>query len=115
MMTFTAPEHVPPHLVRDFDLYNFPGSTEDIHRAWKSVQDEQPPVFFTPWDGGYWVLIRADLLEAAWPDGDLFSSADSVAIPPVPKELPPMLPIDSDDPMHQKLRRPLSIALSPKA
>jgi cytochrome P450 len=112
---FEIPAHVPPGLVRDFNLYQFSGSDAGIHDAWKRVQDEWPEIFFTPHFGGYWVLTRADLLEAAWPDGELFSSADSVGIPPPPKEMPPLIPIDSDDPYHRQLRVPLNLALSPKA
>src|SRR4029077_11181391 len=112
---FSISPHVPAELVRDFNLYQFPGSDTGIHDAWKRVQDEWPEVFFTPHFGGYWVLTRADLLEAAWPDGELFSSADSVGIPPPPKEMPPLIPIDSDDPYHRQLRVPLNLALSPKA
>jgi cytochrome P450 len=112
---FGIPAHVPPELVRDFNLYQFPGSDAGIHDAWKRIQDEWPEVFFTPHFGGYWVLTRADLLEAAWPDAALLSSAESVGIPPPPKEVPPLIPIDSDDPYHRQLRAPLNLALSPKA
>jgi cytochrome P450 len=66
--------------------------------------------------GGYWVLNRAELLEEVWPDAELFSSGmGGAGIPPSPKDFPPFLPIDSDDPFHRALRRPLNIALSPKA
>jgi cytochrome P450 len=115
MSDLAVPAHVPAHLVRDFDLYGFEGSSADVHAAWKAVQDKNPPIFFTPCYGGYWVFTRAELLEAVWPDGELYSSADSVGIPPVPKEYPPLLPIDADDPFHRFLRKPLNIALSPKA
>jgi cytochrome P450 len=115
MTDLAVPAHVPAHLVRDFDLYGFEGASVDVHAAWKAVQDNNPPIFFTPRYGGYWVFTRAEHLEAAWPDGELYSSADSVAIPPIPKAAPPLLPIDSDDPFHKFLRKPLNIALSPKA
>src|SRR6266404_3894843 len=111
----SIPAHVPAELVRDFNLYQFPGSDSGIHDAWKRIQDEWPEVFFTPHFGGYWVLTRADLLEAAWPHAALLSSAERVGIPPPPKEVPPLIPIDSDDPYHRQLRAPLNMALSPKA
>jgi cytochrome P450 len=115
MTELAIPAHVPAHLVRDFDLYGFEGASANVSLAWKAVQDNNPPIFFTPRYGGYWVFTRAERLEAAWPDWELYSSADSVAIPPIPKENPPLLPIDADDPFHKFLRKPLNIALSPKA
>ena len=110
------PEHVPAGLVRNFNLFDFEGSSTDVHRAWSKVIETEPAIFYTPVFGGYWVLNRADLLEEAWSDTERFASGlGGVGIPPSPPELPPFLPIDSDDPFHKALRRPLNIALSPKA
>ncbi|MEJ0045303.1 MAG: hypothetical protein WDN04_03530 [Rhodospirillales bacterium] len=33
------PAHVPPALVRDIDLFDLPGEHEDVHLAWKKLQD----------------------------------------------------------------------------
>lgn len=116
MATNAIPDHVPPELVRNFNLFDFEGSSDDVYRAWRKVIETEPPIFYTPLFGGYWVLNRADLLEEVWPDAELFSSGmGGVGIPPTPEEFPPFLPIDSDDPFHRTLRRPLNIALSPKA
>lgn len=116
MDNVTVPDHVPSELVRNFNLFDFEGSSADVHRAWRRVIETEPPIFYTPLFGGYWVLNRAELLEEVWPDAELFSSGlGGVGIPPTPKDFPPFLPIDSDDPFHRALRRPLNIALSPKA
>src|ERR1700730_9717524 len=88
---FSISAHVPAELVRDFNLYQFPGSDSGIHDAWKRIQDEWPEVFFTPHFGGYWVLTRADLLEAAWPDGWLFCAAAFVRTCRHPREIPPLI------------------------
>ena len=112
----TIPAHVPAELVRNFNLFDFEGASADVHRAWTKVIETEPAIFYTPVFGGFWVLNRADLLDEAWPDAELFASGrGGVGIPPSPPELPPFLPIDSDDPFHKALRRPLNIALSPKA
>ena len=111
----SLPAHVPSALVRDFDLYNFEGADRDVHAAWRRVKEQYPPVFFTPRYGGYWVVTRADLLEAIWPDWEQFSSAHGIGIPPSAPDAPPMLPIDLDDPLHRLMRQPLNTALSPKA
>ena len=96
------------------DLYNVPGASEDVHLAWKRVQDECPAVFYTPRYGGYWVITRADLLDQAWPDHERWSSFRAIAIPRQP-ESPPQLPIEMDPPVHQFFRRPINMSLSPKA
>jgi cytochrome P450 len=116
MQEFTIPDHVPASLVRDFNLYDFEGASSDLYGAWRRILETYPPVFYTPCFGGFWVLTRASLLEAAWIDDKVFSSAEAVGIPPTDNQsLPPMLPIETDDPLHKELRRPLNLALSPKA
>jgi cytochrome P450 len=111
----SIPAHIPPELVRDFDIFQFVQPDEDIHRAWHQQGATAPPIFFTAHWGGFWVINSAALLEQAFSDSTLFSSADGVEIPPMPPEIPPMLPIDSDDPFHTELRRPLNVALAPKS
>jgi cytochrome P450 len=108
------PSHVPPERVRDVDLFNIPGATEDVHLAWKRIQDEAPDLYFTPRYGGYWVLNRAELMAQVWPDHERFSSAHAIGIPHMP-EMPPQIPIDVDPPTHRFFRQPINMAVSPKA
>ena len=110
---FDIPAHVPPDRVRDVDLYDLPGAAQDVHLAWKRVQDESPAVFYTPRHGGYWVLTRAELLDRAWPDFDVFSSRH-IAIPRQPGA-PAQRPIEIDPPQHRFFRHPINVAVSPKA
>jgi len=110
----SVPAHVPPGLVHDFDIFNFVTEDEDVHAGWHRQVNGLPDLFFTPHGGGFWVVNNADLLEAAFPDGDLFSSKEGIGVPPSPPEIPAMLPIEADDPFHKALRRPLNLALSPK-
>ena len=108
------PAHVPPELVRDLDLYNIPGAGEDIHRAWKKIQDESPDIFYTPRYGGYWVITRAELLNQVWGDHERFSSDRAISIPRM-QGAPPQLPIEIDPPTHRYFRTPINLAVSPKA
>ena len=111
---FEIPAHVPPSRVRDVDLYNLDGASEDVHIAWKRVQDECPAVFYTPRHGGYWVITRAELLDQVWPDHERFSSSRAVGIPVQP-DVPAQLPIEADPPLHSYFRHPINVALAPKA
>jgi len=113
MSTPVIPAHVPLDRVRDLDLYNLPGADEDVHLAWKRIQDENPDVFYTPRYGGYWVVTRAEFLDKIWPDAARFSS-QHISIPRV-EGSPQQLPIEADPPAHQYFRAPLNVALSPKA
>lgn len=110
----TIPAHVPKDLVRNFNIFTFAGEDDDVHKAWYKQVNTWPNLFFTPHFGGFWVINNADLLDAAFPDWELFSSAQGIGIPPSPAEIPAMLPIEADDPYHKALRRPLNLALSPK-
>ena len=108
------PDHVPAELVRDFDIFNFIEPTDDLYEAWHRIVNEDPPVFFTPHYGGFWVINRADLQDEAWPDFELFCSTEGIGIPPSPDNIPAFLPIEADPPYQKDLRRPLNMALSPK-
>jgi cytochrome P450 len=108
------PAHVPPHLIRDVDLYNPPGGEKDVHLAWKNIQDNNPDIFFTPRYGGFWVLTRANLVASAFPDAATFSSDKAIGIPQVPGVIA-QLPIESDPPLHGFYRRPINLAVSPRA
>jgi cytochrome P450 len=112
---YEVPAHVPADRVRDVDLYDLPGAAEDVHLAWKQVQDECPAVYFTPRHGGYWVVTRAELLEQLWPDYARLSSADGAIGIPRTSGMPSQLPIEVDPPNHGFYRSPINIALSPKA
>lgn len=110
----SIPAHVPADRVRDVDLYNLPGADEDVHLAWKRVQDASPAVFFTPRYGGYWVIARAELLNQVWPDHERFSSDRAIGIPRL-MDAPAQLPIEIDPPQHRYFRAPVNLAMSPKA
>ena len=111
---FNVPSHVPPERVRDVDLFNIPGASEDVHLAWKHVQDASPDLYYTPRYGGYWVLNRAELLEQVWPDHERFSSHRAIGIPSIPGMLL-QIPIEVDPPEHRFFRHPINLAVSPRA
>ena len=107
------PDHVPPELVVDFDLFNLPGAQDDIQLAMRAYQQNSPDVFWTPRNGGHWVVTRADDIARMHQDWQHFSN-DSYLIPKKPPELPKELPLECDPPRHTELRKPLATALMPK-
>jgi cytochrome P450 len=108
------PEHVHPALLRDFDIFQWPGSETDPHRALLAFQRDAPEIFWTPRNGGHWVAIRAEAIEAILLDHERFSS-ECILVPKKPREAQRELPIECDPPRHTVIRKPLTTALLPSA
>jgi cytochrome P450 len=106
------PDHVPPALVRDFDIFQLPGPETDPHLALLAVQRDAPEIFWTPRNGGHWVAIQAAAIEAMLLDPQRFSS-ECILVPKKPPEVQRELPIECDPPRHTLIRRPLTMALLP--
>ena len=107
------PDHVPPGLVHDVDIFNLEGAKDGVHEAWKRVQMEKPPIFWTPRNGGYWMVTRGEDILTVQRDAETYSMrAALVPNNPRPYPAPPM---DMDPPEHSKWRILISPAFSPKA
>lgn len=109
------PAHVPDNLVRDFDMYEGPvrGQSHypDIHREWKAFQDANPPVFWTPHNGGHWAIMTYDLVQEAALKPGTFSNRDIF----IPQGTSPFLaPSNVDGPLHLQFRRVLNPFFGPK-
>ena len=113
-MNMTVPDHVPPELVYDYDVYapGPPGS--DFFVELYKLKQTAPPVFWTRCNGGHWSATDAGLVAQVLKDSANFSSRMLV----VPRgNNPPegFVPIFLDPPEHTKYRTHLSVALSRKA
>jgi cytochrome P450 len=108
------PDHVPQELVYDFDIYNPIGWTkgEEPYLAWKAMQDSHPPIFWTPRQGGHWIVTRyADIKHVAESHQD-FSSHENY----LPRGVAsPQLPMNLDPPDHTAVRRLLMPSVVPKS
>ena len=69
----SRPSHVPPHLVRDFDLYHMPGGDTDVQAAHLEIQRTLPAIFWTPHHGGHWPVTGGEDILAIWRDTRHFS------------------------------------------
>jgi cytochrome P450 len=106
------PSHVPAELVRDVDLFNLKGASEDVHQAWKALQTEAPRIFWTPRNGGYWMITRATDIEAVQKDHEHFAMK-GMLVPNNPRPFPAP-PLDFEPPDHAPWRIMISPAFSPK-
>lgn len=117
------PDHVPDSLVYDFDFFADPKLLASGHdRALELIKDA-PPVFWTPRQGGHWVLAGHSAIFDASRDADTFSNA-MVSYEQIqeiqaslPEDAPKLLipaPITYDAPHHAVYRSPLQKAFSPK-
>ena len=108
------PPHVPAALVRDWDFVEFGVGTDDIQAAYHEIQQDNPDIFWTPENGGHWVATRAEDIVYMQRHTEDFSNRH-FTLPPFPDEVPPMLPLGLDPPIHGQYRRPLMQALTPGA
>ena len=109
------PAHVPANLVYDFDVYNAAAQDEDFHLAIKKLHDPGvPEVFWTPRNGGHWVLTRGEDIHKVFADYEHFSS-HALTVPRASAPPIPMYPIFLDPPDHTAFRALINPWFSPKA
>jgi cytochrome P450 len=118
------PAHIPDTVVYDFDFHHDPALKEDPHKRVLDVISKAPPVFWTPHNGGHWMIIGYEAVFKASRDTEAFSSAVvsaaqmkalMAAIPAGGERIPQARPINLDPPEHGKFRAPLQKAFSPKS
>jgi cytochrome P450 len=118
------PAHVPDSLVYDFDMFRDPAYVADPHQRVLDLVKNAPPVFWTPRNGGHWMLMSHAANFKASRDTESFSSEfikrDEMAamlakLPPGMPHIPNPVPINVDPPEHAKFRAPLQRVFSPKS
>ena len=117
------PDHVPQALVYDFDMYFDPGLVADMPARVLDLARNAPPIFWSPHDGGYWMICRHDAVARAAREWEVFSSdhiahsAQMQAMGGAKIDMSNVVqpvPIMLDPPDHSKFRAPLNAAFSPK-
>ncbi|MBW8755637.1 MAG: cytochrome P450 [Sphingomonadales bacterium] len=101
-----------------------PALLADPHERVRELLREAPPVFWTPRNGGRWIVIGHPEIFQASRDTETFSSGlmpreqlDAV-MAMMPKDMPRIpqaTPITMDPPEHGKFRGPLQKTFSPRA
>lgn len=72
--TRRIPDHVPPELVVDFDGYRPMNGASFYHEPYAELHGKVPDVFWSPYNGGHWVLTRREHLAEAFADYARFTS-----------------------------------------
>lgn len=107
-----VPDHVPAGLVRQFDHVQGPAIEHDAFAVYRDAPRDR--VFFSPLNGGYWVLTKADDIRAALQAPEVFSSA-ATGIPAQPARKEKLYPLELDPPEHRPHRQALAPLFAPKA
>lgn len=115
------PDHVPESLVYDFDFFRDPGLVARGHDRLAEIAREAPEIFWTPRQGGHWVVRSHDKVYKAQRAPEVFSNgpvpyeaikAYNDSQPDDKKALIP-LPITVDPPYHDVYRKPLNKTFGP--
>jgi cytochrome P450 len=122
-MNQTIPQHVGADRVYDFDMFADPAYLRDPHARIMELLAQTPPVFWTPRNGGHWMIAGHEAVFKASRDFASFSSqmlpaeqiqAMLAALPPGSPRMPQSVPINIDPPLHTKFRAPLNAVFAPK-
>ncbi|MFC4295878.1 cytochrome P450 [Novosphingobium tardum] len=109
----TIPDHVPPHLVYNFDIYADERVSSDVQRSYAEAIADAPDIFWSPANGGHWLVKRFDAIAAVASDPEHFSVRE-MQIPRV--ENPPFfIPLSLDPPDNLKYRRAMAPMFGPTA
>ena len=108
--------HVPACLVVDFDAYRPLQGDACYHAPHARLQTAAPDIFWSPYNGGHWVLTRRDHLFEVFADYARFTSSQGASVDSVRKPGEPALaPIESDPPEQQSFRRLFASAFTVSA
>lgn len=108
-----VPNHVPPHLVFDFDIYADPRVNDDVQGSYAAAISDAPDIFWTPANGGHWMVRRFDAIAAIATDPEHFSVRE-MQIPRVPNP-PFFIPLSLDPPENLPYRRAMAPMFGPVA
>ena len=109
----TVPAHVPPELVYDCDIYADPRVTSDVQSSYAAAIEAAPDIFWSPANGGHWLVKTMDAISAVATDPEHFSVRE-MQIPRVPNP-PFFIPLSLDPPDNLPYRRAMAPMFGPVA
>jgi len=109
----TIPPNVKPEQVFAFDIYADPRIGDDVQGTYSQALADAPDIFWSPLNGGHWMVKRYDLITEIVKNPTVFSARE-MQIPRV--ENPPLLiPLNLDPPENVPYRHVLMPKFSPRA
>lgn len=113
-MPAPVPDHVPKHLVTDFDVYAPASDADRFHAACVEFQRRTPhPLVWSPRHGGHWIAVRGPDVFDLYADHARFSSRHFF-IPAAPGQ-GPLGAFTLDPPEHAPFRAFLNAGMTPRA
>lgn len=107
------PPHVKPEQVFEFDIYADPRINADVQGSYAQALEGAPDIFWSPLNGGHWMVQRHDLITEIVKNPAVFSARE-MQIPRV--ENPPFfIPLSMDPPQNVPFRHVLMPKFSPRA
>lgn len=107
-----APQSSDRQPVFDFDFVADRAIAEDVHNAYWRIKEQAPEVFWTPHNGGHWVVNSASTVMTVLQQPERFSNR-VLSIPPSP--ILKAIPISLDPPEHRRYRTLLQPYFDEKA
>lgn len=107
-----APAHVPAGRLIDFDIYNDPALSHDLHERLAEVRSGAPNVCYTLRNGGHWLVFGREELQRVL-SGDTAFSSRQLSLQPASAGQK-MIPLSLDPPEHAPYRHLLLKYLGPK-
>lgn len=111
--TLEIPAHIDPAQVFAFDIYDDPRLKADLHAGFKSLHADAPDIFYTPRNGGHWMVTRFDQIGEILRDSEHFSNS-AMDIPKTASKYV-MIPLNMDPPEHAPYRAVLMHYFASKA
>ncbi len=111
------PEHVPPALVHDFNIFNAGSATGGDHfKGYRRLHEQGvPDIFWTRNNGGHWVVARGEFIPQIAADPGTFSST-RMSVPDQHNITGfRLVPIMIDPPDHAKYRNLIQPFFMPRA
>lgn len=99
-----VPPHVPADRVFDFDLYYDERIKDDVQLGHMRLHDEAPDIFWTPRNGGRWIVTRFAEATYIMTNPQLFSSVGAYTRPSPPDKVVHLAPLHMDAPDHMRHR-----------
>lgn len=106
------PAHIDPSRVKAYDIYADAIFDGDPHRAFYDMLKDSPGIFWTPANGGHWVVADPDLMDVVLKTPSLFSNAQTSI--PAREDAPKMIPMSLDPPEHLQYRRLMMTYFEPR-